>query len=160
MQRRTHPAPRGLVLALAALCIAPSAAAGADKPAYGLSVEVTLSPKAAALLAEKHEAITVSAMYLGRPVPSKKSEAAPDGTIALGSEDLTLPASGGRAVVTGTHVVTSRVKWVKSLQISINVYSARHSSPDNLLDCDAFQDAIANVHGKTIPIHCKLIDET
>ncbi len=41
----------------------------------------------------------------------------------------------------------------------VNVFSGRHSSPDNLLDCDFFQDKITVAARAPIPIHCKLIGE-
>ena len=41
----------------------------------------------------------------------------------------------------------------------INVFSGRHSSPDNLLDCGLFQDKIAVAARGPIQIRCKLIGE-
>ena len=42
------------------------------------------------------------------------------------------------------------------IQLLINVYSGRKSSPNNLLDCGIYEDALEPVEDKTIPITCKL----
>jgi hypothetical protein len=53
------------------------------------------------------------------------------------------------------------VKWIndQGLQILINVYSGRKSSPNNLLDCGLYEGPLAAVQGQSIPISCKLIGE-
>jgi hypothetical protein len=53
------------------------------------------------------------------------------------------------------------VKWFDSqgLQLLINVYSGRKSSPNNLLDCGIYEGALKAIQGQSIPISCKLIGE-
>jgi hypothetical protein len=146
--------PMGLMILLA---LAQPALAAA--PSYGFRVAVTLSPKAAALLQAKHEGIVVSAMYTGEPTPAKMNQAEEDGTISLGTEDVTIPGAPGIAVITGKTVIVAHLSWVKAFDVLINVYSARRSSPDNLLDCGIFQDTVAKAQAQPIPIACKLIGE-
>jgi len=45
----------------------------------------------------------------------------------------------------------------KDIQLLINVFSGRHSSPDNLLDCGIIQEKMSKVKGKIFTIDCKLI---
>jgi hypothetical protein len=72
---------------------------------------------------------------------------------------VTIPGASGRAVITGKTVNTSRIRWVKEFDVNINVFTARRSSPDNLIDCDFYQDAVAKVQAKPLAISCKLIGE-
>jgi hypothetical protein len=143
-----------LVCAVAALLAAAPAAAGG----YGFVVDVSLSPKAAAELAARKEAIIVAAMYQGEPVPVRRKYASEDGLIGLGMERVIVPASGGRAAVVGNKVIVKQIGWVKRLDVLINVYSARRSGPNNLLDCGIFEDAVAKAQEKPIRISCKLIE--
>ncbi len=133
---------------------APALAAG-----YGFTVDVTLSPKAAALLRAKHEAIIVSAMYSGEPVPAKTKQADEMGEIDLGSENVTIAGMTGQAAISGKGVIIAHLGWVKVPQVLINVYSARHSDPNNLLDCGIFEDSIAKAQAAPIKIFCKVIGE-
>jgi len=133
-----------------------SAAPGAG---YGFSVDITLSPRAAALLAAKHEMITVSAEYSGDPIPSKMKLADEMGEIDLGGEDVTIPGTNGRAVISGRKFIAAHAGWVKVPQVLINVFTARHSDPNNLLDCGIFEDALSKAQAAPIQIHCKVIGE-
>jgi hypothetical protein len=53
------------------------------------------------------------------------------------------------------------LKWfdTQGVQLLINVYSGRKSSPNNLLDCGIYEGPMQAVQGKSIPISCKLIGE-
>ena len=145
---------RAGLLAILVLPAGPAAAA-AD---YGLVVDVTLSPKAQAELRRRNEAITVLAVYYGDPVPSKMYLNTPEGGIGIGTEWVTIPGRSGRAVVTGRKVERDHVGWVKSIDVLINVVSARRSDKNNLLDCAFFEGPLAQAQRKPIPISCRLID--
>ena len=43
--------------------------------------------------------------------------------------------------------------------VNVNVYSARRSGPDNILDCDFFDDALTLAQQASLTLHCKLIGE-
>lgn len=135
-----------------------SAGARAAAPHYGFAVDITLSPKAAALLKARHEGIVVSAMYQGEPIASKRRMAEEDGTIGLGTENVTMTGAPGRAVIAGK-VDLAHVGWVTAPGVLINVYSARHSDPNNLLDCGIFEDTIAKAQAGPVAIACKVIGE-
>jgi hypothetical protein len=146
-------------VAAAAICIAVLGGLAAAAQNYGFVVDVTLSPKAAALLQAKKEGIKVSAEYMGDPVAGKEAKAGDGGEIELGNEIVTIPGASGRAIITGKTVNASRISWVKEFDVNINVFTARLSSPDNLIDCDFFQDAVSKAQAKPLAISCKLIGE-
>ena len=143
-----------IAVAVLAAALTASAAGGP----YGFEVQVSLSSKAAAELAARKEAIVVAAMYEGNPIPARQKYADEDGLLGLGSEDLILPAAGGRAIITGNKVKRDRIGWVERFDVLVNVYSARRSSKDNLLDCGIFEDSVAKAHAAPIHISCKLIE--
>jgi hypothetical protein len=140
------------------VALAGTTIASADAGSHGFIVDVTLSTKAAALLRDRKEAIVVAAMYEGNPIPARQKYAGEDGLLGLGSEDVILPAAGGRATITGNKVKRDRIGWVERFDVLVNVYSARRSSQDNLLDCGIFEDSVAKAHAAPIHISCKLIE--
>jgi hypothetical protein len=147
----------GIIGTVAVLALAVPAAQGAG---FGFTVAVSLSPKAAATLKARGEGIVVAAMYSGEPIPAKASKADEMGMIDLGEEDVTIPGANGRAVITGAKVIGAHVGWVKAPGVLINVYSARKTSQDNLLDCGIFEDTVAKAQAtQPIAITCKMIGE-
>lgn len=151
------PAMAVVLLGLAALLSNAPVLAG--DMAFGFAVDLTLSPKAAALLKARHEGIVVSAMYSGDPLPAWTRKADEEGMIDLGNEIVTVAGVAGRATITGNKVLRAHLAWAKNIQVLINVYSARRSSQDNLLDCGIFEDTVAKAQARPIAISCKLIGE-
>jgi len=128
-------------------------------PARGLhafAVEVTLTPAASSRLAALHEKIAVIADYSGRPAPGV--QATPDGQVDLGSETVELAPTHGRAQFTAAAIDGGDLKTIAGPpRVLINVVSARHAAPDNLLDCNIFEDDIAVAQTETPRITCDLI---
>ena len=136
------------------------AALSADAAAsYGFKVQVALTPKAAALLASKHESIEVAAMYFGDPKPGAEKHADEMDQINLGDERVVIPGANGTATITGTKVIARALAWTVKPQVLINVYTARKASPDNLIDCGIFQDDVTKAQAAPIQIACKVIGE-
>ena len=140
-------------------CLAVPATA-ADNP-MSFSIEVSLSPKAAAKLAAMKERIEAAALWYGDPTPAARKRADETGNINLGSETLRLPGTGGRLDFTGKPVKTDRIAWVakREVKLNLNVYSARQGGPDNVLDCTFFDDDIRIARAKPVAVLCKLIGE-
>ena len=128
----------------------------------GYSVVVSLSPKAAARLAHPKETVKVWAEYYGDANDKgSRLKIAVEGQINL-SPDRTIEIPGaGVATFPGPKYDKNLMVDIEggTPQVLINVISGRHSSPDNLLDCDIFQDAITVAAKAPIQIHCKLIGE-
>jgi len=128
----------------------------------GVDVNVTLSKKAAARLAAEKEGIVVFADYYGDPKRSAEKHANEIGQISLEQQDeeVEIPGTGGHAHISGAKVDTKRLDWLTGpAKINVNVASARKSNPDNLLDCDFIDGALAEVRKAPVTLHCYLIEE-
>ncbi|MDR3373217.1 MAG: hypothetical protein P4L98_05755 [Ancalomicrobiaceae bacterium] len=145
------------------LMLLPAAAAAAPPaPNLGFVVQVSLTPKAAAKLAEIHEKIKVSAYWYGEPSKSApKREISEVGQVVLGSEDVQLPGSGGVATITGKTARADHLDWLlnREVSVNVNVYTARLADKNNLLDCELVEDIIVKLQTKPNPVKCKLIGE-
>jgi hypothetical protein len=127
---------------------------------FAFTVEITLSPKASAKLAALHENIIVSASYSGDPAPDAEKHTDEIGSIPLGIENIEVPGKAGTVRVPGTKIRRNRFAWIKGpVLLNVNVYSARHSGPDNILNCDFFDGRLENAIRKPVPLHCSLIEE-
>ena len=127
---------------------------------FAFTVEVSLSPAAAKRLATAKETIMVAAFYYGVPKPGLPDSVADEmGQVHLGNQDIELQGAGS-AVFDGHVVEHKPLAYVQGdPQVNINVFSGRHSSEDNLLDCDFFEDAVRVAHAAPLKINCKLIRE-
>jgi hypothetical protein len=124
-------------------------------------VSVTLSDKAKRLLTDQKETIVVAAYFTGSPKPgTPRRYVSHEGDIGLGEAHVEV-AIGAIAKFGPVKLDQDPLQQVdkNGPQLLINVYSGRKSSPDNLLDCGIYEDALAPIQGKTIPIACKLIGE-
>jgi hypothetical protein len=150
-----------LMLGVAVVTAGPAAAAPAWTLGPGFDVIVSVSPKAAARLVQPKETIKVWAEVFGDANAEGRHLENDGGQIELGPDRTIEMPGAGVAHFPGP-------KYDKKLlvdidggqpQVLVNVFSGRHSSPDNLLDCDFFQDAMTVAAGAPIQIHCKLIGE-
>ncbi len=128
---------------------------------HGFRIDLSLSAKAASELARLHEGIVVAASYYGDPKPAFARKANEVGQIDLGREEITVEGVAAFVDVTGKTFENGHVKWLADgkAMVNVNVYSARRSGPDNILDCDFFDDALALARQAPLKIHCKLIGE-
>jgi hypothetical protein len=164
--------PSGRALALLALVFVghQSGLSGAQQKAQsasttpvssGFSVGVTLSDKAGKLLTDDKETIIAAAYFSGFPKPGTPRKYLSDiGQVDLGEAHVEI-SPGTVAKFGPVKLKQDALNQVdtKGPQLLINVYSGRKSSPNNLLDCGIYEDALAPIEGKTIPIACKLIGE-
>lgn len=160
MERHSWRMP-ALFLSASVLAGFNSAAAAAAENKMAFTVDVSLSPKAAARLAALNEKITVAAYWFGEPTKAARRHANEMGQISLGTEEIRIPGNGGRAQMTGQAAQAEHFVWVQdgAVQVNVNVYSARQSGPNNILACDLFEDSAALAHSRPIPLLCKLIEE-
>jgi hypothetical protein len=127
----------------------------------GFSVDVSLSAPAATKLDSLKEKIVVSVLWYGEPTKAAKKRADEMGQIDLGTEQVRLPGSGGRAEIKGRSVQLKHIEWVqnRAVRASVNIFSARLSGPDNYLDCGIFDNTVVVARAKPVQIACKLIGE-
>jgi hypothetical protein len=156
--------------AVAATSAAPASAATPDVPAAppttqksGFDVAISLSPKAAAKLAAMHESIAISADYYGEATDEaiKRHLDNHQGEVNLGAgeERHEIPGTGGTSHFVPPPGDPEKLKYVTGgkMKVLINVFTARHVSEDNLLDCGLFEDTVELAERDTIKISCKLI---
>ncbi len=162
---------KALVLAALAVTVAgtgPGIAQSAAGP-YGFSVQVTLSPKARQKLAALSEGVNVKSFYYGtmerKPTRADIKRARAEGRepdqIEMTGDIVTLPADGGTAALAGSGVGGADLAAIgkNPLRVTLNVFSARKAAPDNLLDCDLFDDTVAAARSRPVVVTCRLIGE-
>ncbi|WP_054311887.1 hypothetical protein [Mesorhizobium sp. 1M-11] len=125
-----------------------------------VDITIVLSPRAAATLSKHKEAIIVSASYSGDPEKSAEKHADEIGRIDLGTEEHSMPGTGGTVRLTGPKTDEEKFGWIKGpVLINVNVYSARKSSQDNLLNCDFIDGPLPQVAKAPVTLNCSLIAE-
>ena len=139
-----------------ALCLAllplPAAAQGL------IAVDLTLSPRAMAELAERAEMVAVAGFYSGEPAPGATIEADDMGLIILGNEEhIVWPVP--QRVMLGANLGGMPLSQVQAPMLTVNVFSARFSDEDNLLDCGLVDGLVTEMSGTVQAVHCKLIVE-
>lgn len=141
------------------LALPASAASTAVEPSF--AVAVSLSPRAAARLAHPKETIIVSADIYGDGNGKARRQQDEMGQIHFPGGRTVELGGPGVAQFPGAKYNPALLADVDAngMQVLINVYSGRRSSPGNLLDCDLFQDKITIAARAPIQIHCKLIEE-
>jgi hypothetical protein len=127
----------------------------------GFTVNVTYSQKAMdTLVAGKETVIVVGYLYGFPKQGTPQGDVDHEGKVDLGEAKKEI-APGAIATIGSVKPDQALVKWVdnQGLQILINVYSGRKSSPNNLLDCGIYEGPLAAIQGQSTPISCKLIGE-
>lgn len=144
------------VLAMAGVAGGPVIA----QPPGRLDIRVIMSPGAGRELASRSEAIIVAAFFYGDPAPHARRYADETGRIALHRREEALPAAGGTArFALGQIPARARARVRGPLLVNVNVYSARRSSPDNLLSCDFMDGPVPGTRRMPVTLHCALIVE-
>jgi hypothetical protein len=134
-------------------------AAAATVQTGGFDVQVSLSPTAKATLARRGETIVLSADYYGWPVDGASIKVDDVGQIDLGREQHELAAPGQAHFAGAVFPRATQSALRQPPEVNINVFSGRKSSPDNLLDCSIFQDAISIASKSPVTIRCRWLTE-
>ena len=140
----------------------PSTSAGqsaAASPAAFI-VAVSLSPLATTRLANG-EGIVVNAMIAGPATAARQGDADEMGEIDLGSEQVTADGRPGPIQITGAEYQPDRLSWIEGPpMVTVNIYTARRTDPDNLITCDPFiTGPLEQIGGRTHRVECRLISE-
>jgi hypothetical protein len=125
-----------------------------------VTIVLELSEKAEQRLKSK-ETIIVDATYSGVPITDTLSE-------SYQQMGQILVAEAQKELTTERTVRIENVKFAKSVyndlkdkdvELLINIYSGRKSSPDNLLSSDIISDKMSVLKDKSYTLKCKLIEE-
>ncbi len=121
-------------------------------------IEISLSPKAKERIVNSKETIIVDILLQGTPKDSSKVHSEEDGSFYV--------ASAKREIYYGQVARFDNVKFQnktydqladKDVYLTVNVYTGRKSSKDNLLNVDFLSDKISNIINKHLTLKGKLI---
>lgn len=121
-------------------------------------IQLELSEKAKNKLTNDKESVIVKAYFSGIPKDTLNKDYGKHGKTLIGEHEIELWDS---KVASFKNIELSK-QTLKGLtnpnfEVLINVYSGRHSSTYNLLDCEILQESIDSIKGKTHLIKGKLL---
>lgn len=121
-------------------------------------VVLELSEKAAQKLKKQQENILVDAMFTGVPTDTTSESYQMEGEIFV-AESIKELTGAGTAKIEGVKISKKLYLELrdKDIMLLVNVFSARKSSEDNLLDCGIISDKMSVVKNSNFTIRCKLI---
>ncbi len=125
--------------------------------AQEVTLDIRLDPATLASLQANGEMVVISSWYYGEPAPGAKTPTNEVGTIDLASEQATIAALAAFSVRVGGSLGSIPLTEVLTPMLNVNVYSARLSSEDNLLDCDFLEGPVADLAKAPQVIRCKLL---
>jgi hypothetical protein len=126
-------------------------------PAAAFDLSLTFSDRAAAELQSRGEMVVVSAFFSGDPAPGATLPVDEMGQIFIATEEYTLWPMP-QQVVLGSGLNSPAVAQVVEPVVNVNVFSARFTDENNLLDCDLVDGPVAGLAGPQA-VHCRLIGE-
>lgn len=125
---------------------------------YAFDVQLTLTPRAADRLATTRERIIVAGMFWGVPNAAGAPVADEMGQIALGEDFVEVAPESATIKVPAANFDPEQLPQVDGApQVLVNVYSARKTHEDNLLDCGIYEGPVAMAQKQPVDIQCDLI---
>lgn len=140
--------------ALIVACLLATPAQADDR----ITIQLTFAPAALAALQNRGEAVVISAYYAGDPNAISTLPPNEMGQIYIGAETITILPEN-RIVAIGAGLGGSAIAMTDQAMVNVNVYSARFTDADNLLDCGIVDGPVADIIGTLQQISCKLIGE-
>lgn len=124
------------------------------------SIAVKLSAAAQERLQSMHESVLVIVYFDGDPLPGQGTYNAPFRDVYLGNDQKLVDAQN---LTTFDTTKVSQSNWNrladKNYFVTVNVFSARKASKNNLLWCGAPEDRLSTFAEKTTEVSCELIGE-
>ena len=140
-------------LALIVLTTWSGAALAQDRTiSFGLGFD----PATSATLTARGEMVTISAWYFGEPA---RPEVRVDemGQVYLGGEELTIfPLD--QQITLGANLGNAKLGDVIAPMVNINIFSARLTHEDNLIDCDFIEGPVAEIAAQELVLTCTLLN--
>ncbi|OYU38427.1 MAG: hypothetical protein CFE33_16360 [Pseudorhodobacter sp. PARRP1] len=143
-------------LILPALLIAALLATPAMAQETSLTLHITFDAASATKLQEAGEMVVVSSYFWGDPVAGNVLPVNEMGQLYLGAEQATV-FPNEQTISIGHSLAGAPVGNVEAPMVNVNVYSARITSEDNLLDCGIVDGPTDALSKTTREIACKLI---
>jgi hypothetical protein len=144
-----------LRLAAALLCAGTMAA----RAGSGFAIDIAFDEGAQTDLAARGEWVTVSVLLYGTPNAEGQAQADEMGQVFLGSEQITVRPVTQRVQVAGNVDQEALARWVtgSAVRANVNVFSARFTDENNLLDCGIFEDDVGVAQADVPRIDCGLL---
>lgn len=140
---------------LLSLCVLVAAPAVAQETR--IEINLHFDPAAAAALQKLGEMVTVGASFYGEPSATNTLPVDEVGWITLGNEAVTVwPVD--QMVHIGANLGAAPMSSVLAPEVNVNVYSARFTSEDNVLDCSLVEGPTDELSKKPQDVTCKLIE--
>ena len=121
-----------------------------------ITLQITFDPAALAALQTRGEGVIISAHYAGEPNATSTMPLDEMGWIYIGAEQITINPED-RIVDIGAGLGGTALTMTDMPMVNVNVFSARFTDDDNLLDCGIVDGPVADYLGTTQTITCKLI---
>lgn len=121
-----------------------------------ISLHISFDAASATKLQESGEMVVVSSYFWGDPVPGNVLPVNEMGQLYLGGEQATVWPNA-QTISVGHSLAGGPVGNVEAPMVNVNVYSARITSEDNLLDCGIVDGPTDALSKSTQEITCKLI---
>ncbi len=119
--------------------------AGPSKPTLAFKATLAYTKEAARRLEKSGEGVVVDAYWYGAPTPAHRRDADQIGQIVVDRFRRVLSPRTRDVLIAARDERSRRIEWLvnRRVLVNVNVYSARRTSPDNLLDCTFFDDTVA-----------------
>lgn len=121
-----------------------------------LTLDLRFDAASTTALQERGEMVVISAVYAGEPAPGNVLPVDEMGMVYLGAEDYTVYPLN-QTVQIGHSLGAAPFGNVLAPMVNVNVYSARHTDEDNLLDCGIVDGPTDALSRQPQLISCKLI---
>lgn len=137
----------------------PAAESAAPASPYAFKVQLTLTPRAAEKLIASKERVIVAGMYWGAPNAPAIPTADAMGQIPLGEDLVEVAPENAIITVPAATFDPDQLANVEGApQVLVNVYSARKTHEDNLLDCGIYEGPVSMAQKQPVDIRCDLIN--
>lgn len=140
-------------LILTALLASPTAAQETN-----VTLHISFDAASATKLQEAGEMVIVSSYFWGDPAMGNVLALNEMGQLYLGAEQATVWPNG-QTISIGHSLAGAPIGNVEAPMVNVNVYSARITSEDNLLDCGIVDGPTDALSKSTQEIACKLIGD-
>ena len=123
-----------------------------------LTLDLRFDEAATTALQQRGEMVVISAFYVGEPAPGNLLPVDEMGMVYLGSEDYTVYPLN-QTVQIGHSLGAAPIGNVLAPMVNVNVYSARHTDENNLLDCGIVDGPTDALSKQPQLISCNLIGD-
>lgn len=122
-----------------------------------IMLNITLDAATQAAMEKRGELMIVSVMYYGEPKPGNEAAGDEMGRIYLGWEEYTIWPKNQSFAIGSSLTAAAPFDTVQKPMLNLNLYSARISDENNLLDCSFIDGPVKDLHAAPQEVVCKLI---